>query len=90
MMQAIRRGLLRSAAHQLARSSTRLQLAKPVASNAFAARFGQSLNFSSEASAGITDSDFARYSDATLNDILEMMDGIEAILPDADITLSVC
>ncbi|RHY06886.1 hypothetical protein DYB25_007227 [Aphanomyces astaci] len=36
----------------------------------------------------ISDADFARYSEATLNEILERLDGIEAILPDADITLS--
>ncbi|KAG9414688.1 hypothetical protein AC1031_008093 [Aphanomyces cochlioides] len=36
----------------------------------------------------LSESEFTRYSDATLNAILELMDGIEAILPDADITLS--
>ncbi|KAF0695893.1 Aste57867_13307 [Aphanomyces stellatus] len=40
------------------------------------------------ADATLSDADFARLSEETLNEILEAMDGIEAILPDADITLS--
>jgi hypothetical protein len=49
-------------------------------------------HFSTEGTAPtttMTESEFNRLSEVVLEDILEMMDGIEAVLPDADITLAV-
>ncbi|ETV94657.1 iron donor protein CyaY [Aphanomyces invadans] len=91
MLRALRYGAARSAMRVGAHVRP-LQVALPIRSRGHVPTLIQSRCFSSdppaEGMSNLSDSDFARHSEATLNSILEMMDGIEAILPDADITLS--
>ncbi|OQR84061.1 hypothetical protein ACHHYP_13938 [Achlya hypogyna] len=82
------RSIARLVQRHVARVVPRLRLLAPASRNPMH-RFSVAKAFSTEAApSGMTESEFMKLSDVVLNDILEMMDGIEAILPDADITLS--
>ncbi|KDO35690.1 hypothetical protein SPRG_00493 [Saprolegnia parasitica CBS 223.65] len=85
------RSIVRLAHRHVARASgcalPQLKPAMKPSTRAFIA--SRTMAFSTEAAVpSMTESEFMKLSDVVLNDILEMMDGIEAILPDADITLS--
>ncbi|EQC39087.1 hypothetical protein SDRG_03295 [Saprolegnia diclina VS20] len=85
------RSIVRLAHRHVARASAHAlpQLKPAMKSSSRALVASRTMAFSTETVVpGMTESEFMKLSDVVLNDILEMMDGIEAILPDADITLS--
>ncbi len=90
MMRSMRRGIERATVPTLnATSKKKLStiIKNPLQFHTYSCSF---CTTSSQVQAPtISDADFTRHSDVALNEILERLDGIEPLLPEADITLSV-